>query len=277
MTSIKAGHSSYSVEYKPGDRPAPGNCVLIHAMKKLLLGCLLLFACQPATATPPAQLSPTAALTATLLPATETPVPTATQTPAPTVTAFPRFFSDDFNTLVPGWTVRQSGSDAAPAIKTENSNLILQMDAPFVWAYAVYNDQTYDSVRVDARFANQAGSPASIGLICRYSERDGWFEYNVSTDGTYNVLYGQWLAEGIADYLPILSAASSAILPSGTAQEIGLVCSGTMLSLLIDQNVIRNVDVSRYELIGGNVGVTASSFENTPVIAAFDWVRVSEP
>jgi hypothetical protein len=132
-------------------------------------------------------------------------------------------------------------------------------------------------VRVDARFTNQAGSPASIGLICRYSETDGWLEYNVYSDGTYSVLYGHWLANGIADYLPVLSAASSAILPSGSSQEIGLICSGTTLSLWIDQTLIRNVDVSRFELTGGKMGVTASSFENTPVIAAFDWVRVSEP
>ena len=132
-------------------------------------------------------------------------------------------------------------------------------------------------IRIDARFTNQAGSPASIGLICRYSEGDGWLEYNVSSDGTYSVLYGQWLASGIADYLPVLSGSSNAILPSGSSQEIGLVCSGTTLSLLIDQVVLRNVDVSRFALAGGRVGVTASSFENTPVIAAFDWVKVSEP
>jgi hypothetical protein len=47
--------------------------------------------------------------------------------------------------------------------------------------------------------------------------------------------------------------------------------------LLIDQTIIRSVDVSRFELAGGKVGVNASSFENTPVIAAFDWVKVSEP
>jgi hypothetical protein len=37
------------------------------------------------------------------------------------------------------------------------------------------------------------------------------------------------------------------------------------------------VDVSRYELLEGKIGLTASSFENTPVIAAFDWVKISEP
>jgi len=151
------------------------------------------------------------------------------------------------------------------------------MDSPFTWAYAVYDPQEYEDVRMDARFTNQAGSPASIGLICRYSEADGWLEYNVNSDGTYNVLYGQWLASGIANYLPVLSSASNAIQPSGTSQEIGLICSGTTLSLFIDQTLIRNVDVSRFTLTTGKIGITASSFENIPVIAAFDWVSVSEP
>jgi hypothetical protein len=151
------------------------------------------------------------------------------------------------------------------------------MDSPHTWVYALYGAQDYDNVRVDALFANQAGSPAAIGLVCRYSDADGWFEYNVSTDGTYNVLYGKWLANGIADYLPILDGSSGAIQPSGSAQEIGLICSGTTLSLLVNQNIIRSADVSRYELAQGKVGITASSFENAPVVAVFNWVKVSEP
>jgi hypothetical protein len=151
------------------------------------------------------------------------------------------------------------------------------MDAPFVWTYAVYDAQEYDNIRIDARVTNQAGSPASIGLICRYSETEGWLEYNVSTDGTYNLLYGSWLASGIASYLPIMDGSSNLIQPSGAAQEISMVCSGTIVSLLVNQTVVRNADVSRYELTNGKIGITASSFENMPVIAAFDWVRVSAP
>lgn len=247
-------------------------------MKKLLLGCLVLItACQPAASspTPVASLFPTATLPATSIPVTETPAVTATL--EPTFTPLPRFFTNEFDSSLAGWVILQAGNEAAPGIKTENSNLILQMDSPFTWVYGVYGAEDYDDIRVDARLANQGGSPASIGLICRYSETDGWLEYNISTDGTYSVLYGQWLASGIADYLPVLSASSKAIQPSGTSQEIGLICSGTTLSLYIDQSLIRNVDVSRYELTSGKVGITASSFENTPVIAAFDWVKVSEP
>lgn len=249
-------------------------------MKKLLIGCLLLIAaCQsPANApTPEATLFTTATV-----PASPTPVP-VTDTPAPTPTLeftptpLPRLFTNEFDSSLAGWTILQAGNDAVPIIKTENSSLILQMDSPFVWAYAIYDSQDYNDIRIDARFTNQAGSPASIGLICRYSETDGWLEYNVSTDGTYNVLYGQWLATGIADYLPVLSASSSVIQSSGSSQEIGLICSGTTLSLFIDQTLIRSVDVSRFELTSGKVGITASSFENIPVIAAFDWVKISEP
>jgi hypothetical protein len=113
--------------------------------------------------------------------------------------------------------------------------------------------------------------------MCRYSDEGGWLEYSVSTDGTYNVLYGKWLSPGIADYLPIIDGTSSQIQPTGSTQKIGLTCSDSSLWLYINDKLIRKVDVARYELAEGKVGVTTSSFENTPIVTAFDWVTVSEP
>ncbi len=244
-------------------------------MKKLLIGCLVLItACQPATPAPASLLVPTATLPPTLIPVTVTPQPTPTLEPSPT--PFPRFFTTEFDPSLAGWVILQAGNDSVSNIKTENSNLIMQMDSPFTWFYVLYSAQEYANVRVEAQFENRAGSPSSIGLICRYSEEHGWFEYNVSTDGTYNVLYGRWLTVGIADYLPILSASSNAIQPSGASQHVGLTCSDTTLSLSVNETIIRNVDVARYELTEGKVGVTVSSFENIPVITVFDWVKVSE-
>ena len=246
-------------------------------MNKFIIGCFLIFtACTPAaTPTPIAPLFPTATIPPTPIPLTNTPQPSPTL--EPTATPLPRLFTDEFDSSLAGWVMLQSGSEAVPNVKTENSNLILQMDAPFTWVYAVYGAQDYNNIRVDAQFVNQGGTPASIGLFCRYSETDGWLEYNVSTDGTYNVLYGKWLSNGIADYLPILSASSNAIQPSGTAQEIGLTCSDTFLSLFINQTLIRRVDVSSYKPTTGKIGLAVSSFENSPVTTAFNWVKVSEP
>ena len=240
------------------------------------MGCIILItACQPATPTPVPLPSPTATLPPTPIPVTDTPAPTPTLQPSPT--PYPRFFTNEFDSPLFDWAILQAGRDFVPNIKTESSSLILQMDSPYSWTYAVYDAQNYANVRIDAQFENRAGSPSSVGLLCRYSEENGWFEYNVSTDGTYNLLYGNWLTVGIADYLPITDGSSNLIQPSGAPQQIGLLCLDTALTLSINGTVVRSLDVARYELTEGKVGITVASYENTPIIAALDSVTVSEP
>jgi len=244
-------------------------------MKKLLLGFLLLAsACQPATPTLAPSFFPTSTFPPSPIPATASPEPTLTPEPSPT--PFPRLFTEEFDASFVGWVILQAGNDGVPNIKTENSHLILQMDFPYTWLYALYGAQDYSNIRIDAQFENRALTPSSAGLMCRYSDEDGWFEYNISTDGTYNVLYGRWLSTGIAEYLPIKDGISREIQPSGATQKIGLTCSDTTLWLYMNETLIRKVDVSRYELTEGKVGVATSSFENTPIVTAFDWVRISE-
>jgi hypothetical protein len=187
------------------------------------------------------------------------------------------FFTDEFDASSSAWTMLQAGSDAVPNIAVENSRFVIQTDAPYAWIYSLYGPQEYGDVRIDTKFVNNALSPASAGLICRYSDTDGWLEYNVTTDGTYNLLYGEWLASGVANYLPVVNGSSNAVPQSGVELQIGLICSGTTASLLINDAVIRNADVSRFELANGKVGLAASSYENTPVIVSFDWFKVSEP
>jgi len=259
----------------------PGNCVLIKAMKKLLLiGCLILTtACASPLGDIPATASLTPSPTSTLLP---TPIPaTATPTPLPTLalspTPFPRFFTEEFDSSLAGWTILQAGNEGTPSINNENSHLILQMDFPFTWLYALYGVQEYSNIRIDVQFENRALTPAGAGLICRYSDDAGWFEYNVLTDGSYNVLYGRWLSVGIAEYLPIMDGVFKEIQPSGAIQKIGLICSDATLSLFINETLIRRADVSRYELTEGQVGVAASSYENTPIVIGIDSVTISEP
>jgi len=246
-------------------------------MKKLLLiGFLLLTsACQSATQTPAVSFFPTSTPQSTLVPATLPPEPTPTL--GPTETPFPSFFTNEFDASLAGWVILQAGNEATPNIKIEKSSLILQMDSPYTWLYALYGAQDYSNIRVDTQFTNRALTPASAGLICRYSEDKGWFEYNISADGTYNVLLGKWLSVGITQYLPITDGSSKEILPTGTTQTIGLACIDSVLWLYINDALIRKVDVSAYDLGAGKIGVAASSYENTPIVVGFDWVKVSQP
>jgi hypothetical protein len=246
-------------------------------MKKLLPGCLLLItACQPSTPTLPPLLFPTSTPPASPILDTPTPEPSPTFEPSPT--ALPRFFTNEFDASLAGWVILQAGNESIPNITTENGSLLLQMDSPFTWLYALYGAEDYADVRIDTQFQNRAGTPASVGLVCRYGDEQGWFEFNVSTDGTYNILYGKWLTVGIAEYLPVADDGPSKLIqPSGATQTIGLTCEDTTLSLYINDALLRRVDVARFELGAGKAGVTASSFENVPVLSAIDWVRVSEP
>lgn len=225
--------------------------------------------------TPVPSLFPTATIPPTPIPATSTPEPTFT--PEPTLTPLPRFFTNQFDSSLAGWVILQAGSEAVPNINTENGTLRFQMDTPFTWLYALYGPEDYADVHIETEFVNSALTPASMGLICRYSDTEGWFEYNVSTDGAYNVLYGSWLATGIADYLPVIDGLSRDVKQSGEMQYIGLTCSGTVLRLFINGTLIRSVDVSNYELIEGKAGLTASSFESVPIIVVFDSVTIGEP
>lgn len=246
-------------------------------MKKLLSIGLLLFisACQTATPTPEPIL-PTATVPASPTPIPDTSTPEPTLTPEPTSTPLPRLFTNGFDSSLAGWVILQSGNDAVPVVSAENSTLRMEMDSPYTWVYALYSAFDYEDVYIETQYINSALSPASTGLICRYSETDGWLEYNVSTDGSYNVLYGQWLDTGIADYLPIIDGLYNDVKQSGELQKIGMNCAGTSVRLYVNGVIIRSADVSSYGLGAGKVGITASSYENTPVIVAFDTVTIDE-
>lgn len=252
-------------------------------MKKLFLGCLLLItACTSAsseqTATPTLTLLSATTETSlpTLIPDTPTPAPTATVAFSPT--PFPRYFTNQFDSSLAGWVTLQANNDSSVTIKTENGALLLQLDFPFTWLYTLYGVEKYTDIRIETQFQNRAGTPASVGLICRYGEEQGWFEFNVTTDGTYNILYGKWLTVGIAEYVPVADDASSNLIqPSGATQTIGLTCEGNILTLSINDIVLRRVDVERFGLSEGNVGMAVSSYENVTIVAAFDWVKINEP
>lgn len=250
-------------------------------MKKLLcIGFLLLIsACQSATTTPalnpaPSTATPTPPVIASVTPAPSL-TPTVSFTPPPT--ALPRFFTEDFNGSLPNWSILQSSGADIPQTSLENGFLVFHLPTAYNWVYAILGSETYADVRLDALTESRGASPESIGVVCRYSEQNGWYEFNISQDGTYNVLFGQWLAEGVAQYKPIASDSTPYLKTNGEQNEIGLACQDQYLYLYLNGKLFRKLDVTRFGLTEGKVGLTVSSFESPGVIGVFDWLKVSEP
>ncbi len=254
-------------------------------MKKLyLIGLLLLAGCvapsaSGQTAIPVTTSTPTA--TATRLPptpisatATETLVPTPTFTPEPP----PRFFTEEFDNAPVNWSTLHASGDAS-RLETLNQDgkLTFELYSSNAWLYAIYGAYDYETVHIEANVESAGSNSNYMGLVCSYTEQDGWFEFNISSDGSYTVLYGEWLGEGVASYMPVADGQSEYINTGNSTNEIGIDCLGDTLQLYINGKLFRNMDVSRFELGGGKVGLAVASFQEVPVIISFDWVRVSEP
>lgn len=236
-------------------------------MKKILIGCILLLtACQEAAlnTTVEANLPPTAIPT----------LDSATPTLPPTATTFPTplYFTDEFDIVSPYWEIFQTGGTTAPLAAVENGSMRIAMDAADTWSIGIYNANTYSNVFVRAQAS--VTPTGSIGVVCRYDESSGWFEFNLGSDGTTSLLFGQWLTPGIAQYKPINTESAAQVSPAGQGNVVGLFCEDNFLHLYVNDTLILNVDVTNYGLTEGNIGITASSFAEAPMSASFEWVKV---
>jgi hypothetical protein len=240
----------------------------------LFIFTILLVGCQPTTkiAPPPptetALPSPTASASPSpaLLPAT----PTETLVPAPTT------FTEQFDGNLPYWTFQQidNGQPAANPL-AEGGFLVFGMTGPNQWVYALYEMPTFADVRVDAQVDVRASGLSAYGIVCRYSKEQGWYEFNIYTDHTYALLFGQWLAPAVARYTPLVRGGSEKI--KGDANEIGLLCQGNMLTPFINGVQMRSWQGDKIGLKAGEIGLSAASFDSVPLTIAYDWLKVNQP
>jgi hypothetical protein len=197
-----------------------------------------------------------------------------------TVTPLPpeRYFTEEFDAAPAHWsTLYASGDSNRVDLLNDDGKLTFEVYSQNTWLYAIYGAFEYEAVHIETHVESRGSLMNMMGLVCHYDEQDGWYEFNISNDGTYNVLYGQWLAEGIASYTPVLNDTSDRIATGNSINEIGLDCYEDIMQLYINGNIIRMLNVAHIGLAGGKVGLLLGSFEEAPVILAFDWVKVSEP
>jgi len=251
-------------------------------MKRNTLGLLMLVALLAACQVPSAE--PVVTASATVLPSpTLAPTPTMEPSPVPP-TASPspsppprgRVFTEDFEAASPYWQYVQVDTGAAlPSPTVHAGFLVFDLPSPNQWIYGIYEPFEYADVRLDALVQVRYGGNAVPGLVCRYDREQGWYEFDILDDQTYVLLYGEWLADGVARYTPLVQAESEKIV-SGE-NELGLLCEGDVLTPFINGTQLRRRQESTYALAGGRVGMAAASFEHAPAQIAFDWLKVSLP
>ena len=235
---------------------------------------IFLFACQPKIKSTPSRSTPLG------LPATQTVAPTleATATLEPTETPIPalapRDFTEEFDSSSPYWSTFGT-NNIVPDVQVQNGFLVFNLTKSNTWADTIYSGQDYQDVRVDAQGEVRVGTDGTVGIVCRYSQANGWYEFNIYTDQSYMLMYGQWLSPGIARYTPLHRVGAEKI--KAGANQIALVCQGDILTPYINNVRMPVYEDNKVGLKDGNIGLTASSFADIPFVAAFDCVKVSEP
>jgi hypothetical protein len=240
--------------------------------KILLVLTLLGTACQAATAAPLPSIGPNTPSPSPTEPeiSPAPPIPTQTLRPAP------RAFNEEFEGMPLYWSFVQvdNGQPAAYPI-TEGGFLVFNLPSPNQWVYALYGGQAYSDVMIDTKVEARAGVDGGLGLVCRYDEKSGWYEFNIFADQTYEILLGQWLTADVARYTPLVRSNSEKIRADGN--EIGLLCKDDTLTPFINGTQMRKWQDRKFGLKSGQIGVSAASFNDFPFQIAFDWVKVIEP
>jgi len=216
----------------------------------------------------------------------------ATDTPAPASSGGGKYFQEDFKGNLNNWSqFVVNGSkypDTPPllvkdtfgkmSVGVKDDYLVFDLESKGQWAYALYDPQEYDDVRIDVSVENRTEASNDISLICRYSPDQGWYEFSIEKTGKYALFYGQVETDGTTlIYSKLLDGAYSKFKTGKDTNELGLSCSGRTLTLFINGNQVKQYDDNQYVLKKGKIGVSAASANDTPVIVGFDWVKVSQP
>jgi len=213
---------------------------------------------------------------------TAAPPPTQEE-PAPTeAPVSQQYYTEEFDAPNDDWSValNVTGPDtneSALDLETANGYLSFDINTEDLWTYVNYTAFDYEDVRVDAKVVNRGSNNNNISLICRYSEEDGWYEFNVANSGLYWILHGLVKPGGSAEYTNIYNGGSNAIKQGKDVNEYGIICRGNSLSLYINGTEARTVKDNEFNLARGQVGISVSSFEDLPVAVDVDWVKISEP
>ena len=162
-------------------------------------------------------------------------------------------------------------------VETKGGFLSFDVNTKDLYTYFNYTAFEYGDVRVDARVENRGTNNNNISLICRYTEDEGWYEFNIANNGLYSILHGIIQTGGTPVYSLIYNGGSNKIKQGKDVNEYTAICKGRTLSLLINGSETRTVEDNKYVLRDGQVGISVSSFADLPVKVDFDWIKLSQP
>lgn len=182
------------------------------------------------------------------------------------------FYVEEFSEAPLNWTYfLLSGDDSNFDLYTESDRLVFDIQGEYVWPYYLYDSYIYTDVRIDFTAENLGSNNNNVSLICRYNDR-GWYEFNVANNGLYSIFR---YTTSDANFHELYTGGVANMRTGKDTNDFTAICEGENLTLGVNGVEVRTVEDGMFD--EGQVGVSVSSFEFTPVLVEFDYVEISEP
>jgi hypothetical protein len=197
-------------------------------------------------------------------------------TPVPTSA---RFFTETFDAPASNWSLFTTQGDISMFLATvTDGRYVFEMLTRDMQGYAIYSPETYANVRLNVVAENRGDNEHNVTLVCRYSQKEGWYEFTVANTGRYAIRYGNWDRSGkTASYVILADGATNAIRVGKEINTYTFICNGRTLTALANDKEVREMDENRFNLRDGNLGIGVAAFQRMPIQVEFDSVQISEP
>lgn len=201
--------------------------------------------------------------------ACDLPFLSGTETPPPPPPEKP-LFQDDFSDPGSGWEV---GDYEIGSVGYESSAYFVTSpgDGDTMWGVA---NVSFSDVIIEVD-ATQVSAPASnnndYGVVCREQGDGSGYYMLISGDGGYAILKGEE-----NDFETLVEWTESDVIRQGNAtNHIRAICDGSTLVLFVNGQRLATAEDDTFT--GGDIALTATSYEAEPTEIHFDNLVVNKP
>jgi hypothetical protein len=203
------------------------------------------------------------------------PAPPIVQATEPPVVEPQAYFIEEFEGDLSSWSYfLMSGDESKMDLYADYGRLIFDLQGRDQWVYFLYDEYIYSDVRIDVYAENLGKNTNNVSLICNYSDRFGWYEFNISNGGLYDIYIYSELDGG---YISLASGGSKNVRIGRDVNVYTAICQGNKLSLYINNVFEREFVDTKYNLREGLVGLSVSSFDVLPILVEVDYFAISQP
>lgn len=183
-------------------------------------------------------------------------------------------FTEEFIDEITGWSNFLQGNNNTiryARYYQEGGKLIFDIDAVDTGLYLIYEDHSYVNVEMKVSAENIL-TRSSISLICGYSETRGWYEFNISTQGTYTLR--KFDAQGKSTI--IRQGGSRSIRVGQDVNDYTLNCIASK-SISFSVNNTKVIEEADFYVPVGRAGIAVWVTDLHPIRVEIDKITIKNP